>query len=600
MSAFLPTSVKEIQTLGWTHIDVILITGDAYIDHPSFGVAVIGRVLEKLGLHVAILPQPNWRDDLRDFKKLGQPRLFFGIASGSMDSMINHYTANKRLRSDDAYTPGNKAGSRPDYATYVYTKIVKELYPETPVILGGIEASLRRFVHYDYWSDMLKPSILFDTKADLLVYGMGEKAIKEIALKLQQGESFSNLTHVPQTAYLKATKNIQSTKDTIIIADWKTCKQDKKQFAKAFAIIETESNKVQAAQLIQSHGDVTVFVNPPYTSYTQQEIDEPYELPYTRLPHPRYQKKEPIPAYEMIRNSINIHRGCFGGCSFCTISAHQGKFILSRSEKSIVKEIEQLTKMPDFKGHISDLGGPSANMYQMQGKDLIICNTCKRPSCIFPEVCKNLNTDHTALIHLYQKVQQHPKIKRITIGSGIRHDMLIGTKYPHPSHEKYLTKVILEHTSGRLKVAPEHTESTVLKLMRKPSFSSFIQLKELFEKINKKHGLKQQLIPYLISAHPGTKTTDMANLAAITSSLNYRLEQVQEFTPTPMTLSSVMYYTGLDPYTMEPVYIPKQKEERMLQKLFFFWYMPENKITLTKILFKLHKDDLIKRIWNRQ
>lgn len=597
MQSFLPTSVKEVQALGWDYLDVILISGDAYIDHPSFGVAVIARVLEHLGLHVAVLPQPNWRDDLRDFKKLGPPRLFFGIAAGSMDSMINHYTANKRLRSDDAYTPGDKAGSRPDYATYVYTKIVKDLYPETPVILGGIEASLRRLVHYDYWSDTLKPSILFDTKADMLVYGMGEKVMKDIVHHLLQGKSIGDLQDIPQTAYLAKPTVLQETDNTVIIPDWKQCRHDKKLFAQAFAVIETESNKMQSKRILQSHGDVVVVVNPPYTALSQKDIDEPYELPYTRMPHQRYMKKEAIPAYEMIRNSINIHRGCFGGCSFCTISAHQGKFIQSRSDASVLKELEAVVKTPGFKGQISDLGGPSANMYKMQGKDLTICKPCKRPSCIFPEVCKNLNTDHTPLMQLYQKVQQHSAVKRISIGSGIRHDMLVDSKYPHPSHEKYLTKVILEHTSGRLKVAPEHTSDEVLRLMRKSSFRSFVQLKRLFDNINKKHGLRQQLIPYLISAHPGTKTIDMAELAAKTKELNYRLEQVQDFTPTPMTLSSVMYYTGLDPYTMQPVYVPKTKDERLLQRKFFFWYKTEYFSELRNYLMKIKRIDLVKRLF---
>ena len=592
--SWLPTSAKEMQTLGWTYADVILISGDAYIDHPSFGIAVLARLLEKMGLKVAVIPQPNWQDDLRDFRKLGLPRLFFGVSSGSMDSMINNYTGNKRKRSDDAYSPGGKSGNRPDYATTVYTNILKQLYPDVPVIIGGIEASLRRLVHYDYWSDTIKPSILAEANADLLVYGMAEKPLKEIAQKLQKGTSFSELKDIPQTAFLCDVQEIPAFDGTTKnIASFEGCLKNKKEFALSFRTIEEESNKLFSARIIQNHGDKAVVINPPYSNYSQEEIDEPYELFYQRMPHPRYQKKDAIPAFEMIRYSINIHRGCFGGCSFCTISAHQGKFIHSRSEKSILKEVNQITSQSDFKGHLSDLGGPSANMYRMKGINTDLCAKCSRYSCIYPKVCKNLNTDHTPLLDLYKKVSALTGIKKVTIGSGIRYDLFIQNPYPHPSHKKYLTEVMQNHVSGRLKVAPEHSEEHVLRMMRKPSFKLFEQLKMQFDQFNQKHNLKQQLIPYFISAHPATKNTDMANLAAKTSNLNYRLEQVQEFTPTPMTLSSVIYHTGIDPYTLEQVFVPFTKEDRQLQRKFFFWYKPENRNELQSFLYKKGMNQLV-------
>lgn len=598
--SWLPTSVKEMQALGWTYADVILISGDAYIDHPSFGIAVLARLLEKMGLKVAVIPQPNWQDDLRDFKKLGRPRLFFGVSSGSMDSMINNYTGNKRKRSDDAYSPGGKAGNRPDYATMVYTNILKQIYPDIPVIIGGIEASLRRLAHYDYWSDKIKPSILAETQADLLVYGMGEKPMKEIVTRLQSGVPFSTLKDIPQTAFRCPAKNIPVFEgDTKTIASFESCTSNKKEFALAFKTIEEESNKIQSARLVQIHGNNAVVVNPPYALLSQEEIDEPYELKYYRIPHPRYEKKGAIPAFEMIRYSVNIHRGCFGGCSFCTISAHQGKFVQSRSEGSVIKEVKEIASQPDFRGHLSDLGGPSANMYRMKGINPEICAKCSRYSCIHPKVCKNLITDHTPLLELYKKVAAIPGIKKVTIGSGIRYDLFIQNPYPHPSHKKYLTEVMQKHVSGRLKVAPEHTEDHVLRMMRKPSFRLFEQLKMQFEQFNQKHNLKQQLIPYLISAHPGTRHIDMANLAAKTSQMHYHLEQVQEFTPTPMTLSSVIYHTGIDPYTLEQVFVPFKKEDRQLQHKFFFWYKPENRKELESFLYKTGHNQLASSLFKK-
>jgi uncharacterized radical SAM protein YgiQ len=598
--SWLPTSAKEMQALGWNYADVILISGDAYIDHPSFGVAVLARLLEKMGLKVAVIPQPNWQDDLRDFKKLGRPRFFFGVSSGSMDSMISNYTGNKRKRSDDAYSPGGKAGNRPDYATTVYTNILKQLYPDVPVIIGGIEASLRRLTHYDYWSDKLKPSILAETRADLLVYGMGEKPLKEIVQQLKAGTPISELQSIPQTAYVTPVGAVPANDGVSkVLPSFEACLKSKKDFALSFRTIEEESNKLHSARIIQNHGDKEVVINPPYAIYTQEEIDEPYDLKYYRIPHPRYEKKEAIPAFEMIRYSVNIHRGCFGGCSFCTISAHQGKFVQSRSEQSVLKEVREIASQEDFKGHLSDLGGPSANMYRMKGINPDICAKCSRFSCIYPKVCKNLNTDHTPLLDLYKKVSSLSGVKKVTIGSGIRYDLFIQNPFPHPSHKKYLTEVMQKHVSGRLKVAPEHTEENVLRMMRKPSFRLFEQLKMQFDQYNQKHNLKQQLIPYLISAHPGTRNADMANLAAKTSQMNYRLEQVQEFTPTPMTLSSVIYHTGIDPYTLEPVFVPFKKEDRQLQRKFFFWYKPENKKDLQSYLYKKGMNQLATTLFKR-
>ncbi|HOS83938.1 MAG TPA: YgiQ family radical SAM protein [Bacteroidales bacterium] len=562
-----PTSKKELERLGWDYIDVILITGDAYIDHPSFGVAIIARVLQKLGYKVAIVPQPNWRDDLRDFKKLGAPRLFFGISAGSMDSMVNHYTATKRLRSDDAYTPGGLAGQRPDYACIVYANIVRQLYPSTPIVLGGIEASLRRFAHYDYWSDRVKQSILLESKADLLVYGMGEQAITDIAIQLDNGIPVQNIRSAPQTAY-SVSSQLDLPNNCIELHSYEECSTNKKAYAENFKIIEEQSNSWKAQKIAQKIGDRYVVVNEPYELYTEAELDAIYALPYTRQPHSRYAKKPPIPAFEMIKHSVTMHRGCFGGCSFCTISAHQGKFVVSRSKQSILQELSDISSMPYFKGHITDLGGPSANMYRMQGKNLELCRVCKRASCLFPAKCKNLNDDHCHLIALYKESVQIPGIKHVTIGSGIRLDLLQGSK----TEREYTSLLLQKHVSGRLKVAPEHTEPEVLSLMRKPPFASFEAFKKVFDEHNAQFGLRQQLIPYFISSHPGCSAQDMKHLSNQLRNLQLMPEQVQDFTPTPMTLATVMYYTGLNPYTGKPLFSAKTKAEKDAQKSSFFWY----------------------------
>lgn len=604
--SWLPTSLKEMKELGWDEADVILFTGDAYIDHPSFGAAVIGRVLEAEGIRVAIVPQPNWKDDLRDFKKLGKPRLFFAVTAGNMDSMVNHYTAGKRKRSTDAYTPGGKAGFRPDYATVVYSQILKKLYPDVPLVIGGIEASLRRVTHYDYWSDQLKPSILVDSGADLLFYGMGEKSIVEFARLVGKGVQVRSLTTIPQTSFLVNEDESYATRknwDELELASHEDCLKDKRKYARNFMHIEEESNKMEAKKLIQRVGDRKIVVNPPWPTFKENEIDRVYDLPYTRLPHPRYAGKEPIPAYEMIRHSINIHRGCFGGCTFCTISAHQGKFIASRSEKSILKEVEQVTQMEDFKGYISDLGGPSANMYKMKGIHEEICRKCKRPSCIFPTVCKNLDTNHKPMLDLYRKVRMHPKVKKAFIGSGIRYDLILektGREETDQNNRAYLREVIKHHVSGRLKVAPEHSSDEVLKFMRKPPFSLFKKLNEEFIKINKEEKLNQQLIPYFISSHPGSKPEDMAELAIQTKNMNFRLEQVQDFTPTPMTLATVVYYSGYHPYTLEKIYTARNRNEKENQRKFFFWYKSEVKNSIINDLKSKGRMDLVEKLFGKK
>lgn len=563
---FLPTSAKEVKALGWDYIDVILFSGDAYIDHPAFGASVIGRILEANGYRVAIVPQPNWRDDLRDFKKLGTPRLFFGITSGSMDSMVNHYTANLRLRSDDAYSPEGKAGFRPDYAVVTYSKILKELYPHTPIVIGGIESSLRRFTHYDYWSNTLKPSILIESGADLLIYGMGDKVICEVAKALKNGFNAKKLRKLRQVGFVadeSYVNRISENEEVTNLNSFEECVKSKDAFCDNFVKIEVESNRYeQNKTFVERVGERCVVINPPHTQFTQEEVDMSFDLPYTRVPHPRYNGKS-IPAYEMIKHSVNIHRGCFGGCSFCTISAHQGKFIRSRSEKSILAEIEQVTKMEDFKGYLSDIGGPSANMYSMSGKNLDLCAKCVKPSCLFPHPCKNLDNSHSKLLDLYNKIGKVKGIKKAFIGSGIRYDLF-------ENNDKYLREVIINHTSGRLKVAPEHTEDGVLKLMRKPSFSLFKKLNSDFNRICKENGLRYQLIPYFISSHPGCKNEDMRRLSQETKSLNFKLEQVQDLTPTPMTLSSVMFYAEKNPYTGEQLYVAKDQKSKRAQKEWFF------------------------------
>lgn len=594
---WLPTTKKEVEQRGWDELDVILFSGDAYVDHPSFGAAVIGRILEAEGLRVAIIPQPNWRDDLRDFKKLGKPRLFFGVSAGCMDSMVNKYTANKRLRSDDAYTPDARNDMRPEYPTIVYSNILKELFPDVPVVIGGIEASMRRLTHYDYWQERVRPSILVDSNADILVYGMGEKPIVEIAHRMRSGDP---LNGIRQTAQCVACINPEE--GDIVLHSHEACLKDKKKQAENFRHIEEESNKYAASRILQEVGKQTIVVNPPYPPMTTEELDRSYDLPYTRLPHPKYKGKR-IPAYDMIKHSVNIHRGCFGGCAFCTISAHQGKFIASRSKDSILREVKEVMQLPDFKGYLSDLGGPSANMYQMHGNNLDLCKKCKRPSCIHPQICLNLNTNHQPLLDIYHAVDALPGIKKSFIGSGVRYDLLLHKSKDaetNKSTSQYTRELITKHVSGRLKVAPEHTRDRVLSVMRKPSFKQFEEFKRIFDRINREEGLNQQLIPYFISSHPGCKAEDMAELAVITKGLDFHLEQVQDFTPTPMTISTETWYTGYHPYTLEPVFSAKTQREKLAQRMFFFWYKNEERRNIINELRRINRQDLIDKLYGKR
>lgn len=602
LTDWLPTSKKEMEAKGWDEADVILFSGDAYVDHPSFGAAVVGRILEAEGLRVAIVPQPNWRDDLRDFRKLGRPRLFFGVSAGAMDSMVNKYTANRRLRSEDAYTPDRRSDMRPDYPTIVYTRILKKLFPDVPVIVGGIEASLRRLTHYDYWQDKLLPGILYQSGADLLIYGMGELPLHEIAQRLIAGEPFDSLKSIRQIAYLvpKGKTPVPCKNDRHLFSH-EECLSDKRKQAQNFREIEIQSNRYEADRILQAVGDSTIVVNPPFPPMSTAQIDQSFDLPYTRLPHPRYKGKI-ISAYEMIKHSVNVHRGCFGGCAFCTISAHQGKFIASRSEASVLREVKEITEMEDFKGYLSDVGGPSANMYKMQGYDLSICKRCKKPSCIHPNVCPNLNADHRPLLDLLRRIDKNPKIKKSFIGSGVRMDLLLHNykdKVLKKAADEYTEDLIVKHVSGRLKVAPEHSSDRVLNLMRKPPFRQFAEFTKRFQRINEAHGLRQQLIPYFISSHPGCTEEDMAELAILTKKLDFKLEQIQDFTPTPMTLATEMYYTGYHPYTLQPVYTAIKKEEKMRQHMFFFWYKREEADKIRRELHRIGRPDLIAKLFDR-
>ena len=587
---------------GWQEVDIIIFAGDAYVDHPSFGCAVIGRVLEAEGYKVAIVPQPGWKDDLRDFKKLGRPRLFCGVTAGCMDSMVNRYTANRRLRSDDAYTPDARPDKRPDNAGVTYCRCIRQALGDVPIVMGGIEASMRRLTHYDYWQDRLRESIAIESRADLLVYGMGEKAMVEIARRLDAGEDIRTLTDIPQTVYVCGKGDFAGTAvGDIVLHTHEECLRDRRAQADNFRHIEEESNKMEASRIIQAAGDAVVVVNPPYPPMTQAEIDHTFDLPYTRMPHPKYRGKR-IPAYEMIRHSVNIHRGCFGGCAFCTISAHQGKFIVSRSKESILREVKAVTEMEDFKGYISDLGGPSANMYGMGGRDKQKCRRCKRPSCVHPAICPNLAVDHSALLDVYHAVEAVPGVKRFFVGSGVRYDLLLHDNKDarmDKAAADYTRELITRHVSGRLKVAPEHTSDRVLGIMRKPPFRQFLQFKKIFDRINAEHGLRQQLIPYFISSHPGCTEEDMAELAAITRSLNFHLEQVQDFTPTPMTVSTEIYYTGYHPYTLEKVYTARTREEKLAQRMFFFWYEREQRSRIIAELRKMRRGDLIDKLYGK-
>ncbi len=625
-SDWLPTTRREMDLRGWDCADVIIFSGDAYVDHPSFGAAVIGRLLESEGYRVCIVPQPDWHGDYRDFRKLGRPRLFFGVSPGCMDSMVNKYTAARRLRSEDAYSPNGRHDLRPEYPTIVYTRIIKELFPDAPVILGGIEASLRRLMHYDYWQDRFRPSVLVESGADMITYGMGEQPTLEVARRLleavessdatlgydENGTSFctcdtlhQSIRHVeiPQTvcAYSKNDIPHGIREDDIVLHSYAESLANPRLHAENFRHIEEESNRIHAQRLLQETDGQWVVVTPPYEPPTQAELDRSYDLPYTRMPHPKYRGKR-IPAYEMIRHSLCMHRGCFGGCAFCTISAHQGKFIVSRSKESILREAEKITQMPDFKGYISDLGGPSANMYMMGGKNRKACEACRRPSCIHPNVCPNLNVDHRPLLEIYRAVDALPAVKRSFIGSGVRYDLLLhdtGNPVLNESSRQYTEELITRHVSGRLKVAPEHTSDHVLNVMRKPSFALFHRFKSIFDDICRRHRLRQQIIPYFISSHPGCTEADMAELACETKRLDFHLEQVQDFTPTPMTLATTCWATGYHPYTGERIFSARTPQEKQAQRMYFFWYKPEERRKIFQRLKQLGRHDLIKILFNQ-
>ena len=622
-TAWLPTTRKEMEQRGWDEADVILFSADAYVDHPSFGAAVIGRLLEAEGLRVCIVPQPDWHGDFRDFRKLGRPRLFFGISPGCMDSMVNKYTAARRLRSEDAYSPDGRHDLRPEYPTIVYTNILRQLFPDVPIVLGGIEASLRRVMHYDYWQERFRPSILCDCDADLITYGMGEKPTLELVRLLtdaidqshpllhydEKGEACITrqllrevgIANLKQTVTLWQKEDIPGgiNNDDIVLHSYEECLKQPQLHAENFRHIEEESNKIHAQRLLQQTGNKWVVVNPPYPPLTSAELDHSFDLPYTRLPHPKYKGKR-IPAYEMIKFSVTLHRGCFGGCAFCTISAHQGKFIVSRSKESILQEVKNICQMPDFKGYLSDLGGPSANMYQMHGKRKELCEKCKRPSCIHPAICPNLNGDHRPLLDIYRSVDALPGIKKSFIGSGVRYDMLLHDwkdENLNKANTDYTKELITKHVSGRLKVAPEHTSDEVLKLMRKPPFGQFRQFKSIFDQTCRQAGLKQQIIPYFISSHPSCTALDMADLAIQTKQMDFHLEQVQDFTPTPLTMATTCWATGYNPYTLQPVFSAKTPSDKQQQRMFFFWYKPEEKRHIEQYLHNIGRTDLLKRLY---
>ena len=588
VAPFLPMSKEEMEKLGWDSCDIILVTGDAYVDHPSFGMAVIGRLLESQGFRVGIIAQPDWQK-ADDFKKLGKPNLFFGVTSGNMDSMINRYTADKKLRSDDSYTPDNDGGKRPDRATIVYAQRCREAFAATPVVLGGIEASLRRIAHYDYWSDNVRRSILVDSKADVLVYGNAERAIIEIAHLIANKKPFDEMNNIRGTAVI--TKSIDNINNFVLLPSFEDVKNSKLLYAKASRLTHLESNPYNAKTLVQKHNDKYVVINPPPIPLETEELDYVFALPYARSPHPSYGDAK-IPAWEMIKFSINIMRGCFGGCAFCSITAHEGRIIQNRSETSILNEIEDIkNKTKGWTGIISDLGGPSANMYRLYCKNQEAQKLCRRSSCIYPDICKNLNTDHSHLINLYRKARNIKGVKRIFVASGIRYDLAV--KSP-----AYVEELVTHHVGGYLKIAPEHTEQRPLSLMLKPGIAQYDRFKQMFEHFAKKAGKEYYLIPYFIAAHPGTTDEDMLNLALWLKKHNFRLEQVQNFIPSPMSLSSTMYYSGYNPN--QPIkangtliFSAKGLKQRRLHKAFLRYYDPANWGIIRDALKQMGRCDLI-------
>jgi len=583
----LPMTPEEVAARGWDEVDVVFVTGDAYVDHPSFAMAILSRVLEAAGFRVAILSQPDWRS-CQPWRQFGRPRLFFAISAGNMDSLINHYTANKKVRNDDAYSPGGRIGLRPDRATLVYCQRAREAYPGVPIVAGGVEASLRRLAHYDYWSDSVRRAIMLDAKCDLVAYGMGEKLIVEIARILDRGGTLHDLRRLRGVAYaLGASERLSDyvPEDYVLLPSYEQVKQDKYAFAEATRLIHIHTNPYNAKTLVQYHDRQPVVVNPPSLPLTQQEMDAIYDLPYTRRPHPSY--TEPIPAYEMIKDSVTIMRGCFGGCTFCSITAHQGRIIQSRSQESVLREIERLSRDPQFKGVVSDIGGPTANMYQMRCTRPEVEARCKRLSCVHPTICKLLGTDHGPLLELMRRARQLPGIRKVLVASGIRMDLA-------QLSPEYIKELAAHHVGGHLKVAPEHTDPEVLQRMKKPPIENFQTFARAFRKASAKAGKpKQYLVPYFIASHPGSDLNAMIDLALFLKRNGYRPDQVQDFIPAPFDIATCMYYTGLDPFTKQPVYVARDLKNRKMQRALMQFFKPENWFEVRKALLAAGRADLI-------
>ncbi len=584
--SFLPISKNEMINLGWDRPDFVFVTGDAYVDHPSFGTAIISRVLESRGYKVAILSQPDWKQE-DSIKIFGEPRLGFLVNAGNMDSMVNHYTVSKKRRNADAYTPGGVAGKRPDYATIVYCNLIKRVYKNSPIIIGGIEASLRRMAHYDYWSDRLKKSILIDSGADLLSYGMGERSTVEIADALDSGLSVKDITFVAGTVY--KTRDVEGVYDGIILPSYDEMTQDALAYAKSFKIQYQNTDPFCAKPLIECYGEKRYIVqNPPAKPLSMQEMDDVYELPYMRTYHPSYEKLGGVPAIEEIRFSLTSNRGCFGGCSFCALTFHQGRIVQCRSHESLLKEAQLMTKDPNFKGYIHDVGGPTADFRAPACQKQLKVGVCKEKQCLFPAPCKNMKADHTDYVALLRKLRELPKVKKVFIRSGIRFDYVLADK-----NDTFMKELCKYHISGQLRVAPEHVSDKVLRLMGKPEHAVYQRFSKEFEKTNQTFGMKQYLVPYLMSSHPGSGLEEAIALAESIRDLGYMPEQVQDFYPTPSTISTCMYYTGVDPRTMEKVYVTKNPHEKAMQRALIQYKRPENYDLVKEALLKAGRSDLI-------
>jgi uncharacterized radical SAM protein YgiQ len=607
----LPMTAAEMAARGWDAVDVVFVTGDAYVDHPSFAMAILGRVLEAAGFRVGMLSQPDWRS-CEPWRQFGRPRLFFAISAGNMDSLINHYTANRKIRNDDAYSPGGRIGLRPDRATLPYCHRAREAFPGVPIIAGGVEASLRRLAHYDYWSDTVRRSILLDCKADLLVYGMGEQAILEIAKRLAVGQTVRDLRDMRGIAYAMGAKESDELAnrlrklpgpesdastpqeagslrsrfaEAVMLPSYEEVRNDKLAFAEATRLIHVNTNPFNAATLVQFHERQAIVATPPPLPISEADMDHIYDLPYTRRPHPSY--KEPIPAYEMIKDSVTIMRGCFGGCTFCSITAHQGRIIQSRSQESVLKEVRKMAADPEFKGIVSDIGGPTANMYQMRCTRPEVEAKCKRLSCVHPSICKLLGTDHGPLADLMRRARSEPGIRKALVSSGIRMDLA-------QLSPEYMRELTAHHVGGRLKVAPEHTDKTVLQTMKKPEIDNFSSFADEFKKASKQAGKpKQQLVPYFIASHPGSDVHAMIDLALYLKRNGYRPDQVQDFIPAPFDVATCMYYTGLDPFTKKPVHVERHMKDRKLQRALMQFFKPENYFTVREALIQAGRQDLI-------